>query len=104
MGLDGRWLRVNQRLFDLLGYSRDQLHGRDAQELMRTEDAPGEAEAVLQMTAGNLERHIVEEKRYRRRDGSFMWARVNMSVHRDGEGRAQQFISVLEDITERRTI
>ena len=33
-----------------------------------------------------------------------MWARVNMSVHRDADGQPQHFISVIEDITERRTL
>src|ERR1700680_2084368 len=56
------------------------------------------------MAAGTLDRHVVDEKRYRRRDGSFMWARVNMSVHRDAQGHSQHFISVIEDITERRTL
>src|ERR1700720_2965705 len=56
------------------------------------------------MAAGTLDRHVIDEKRYRRRDGSFVWARVNMSVHRDAEGQSQHFISVIEDITERRTL
>jgi hypothetical protein len=30
--------------------------------------------------------------------------RVNMSVHRDAEDQAQHFISVIEDVTERRTL
>jgi signal transduction histidine kinase len=47
---------------------------------------------------------VIEEKRYRRRDGSVVFARVNLSVHRDADGRPQHFISVVEDITERRTL
>ena len=71
---------------------------------MQSEEVAGEAESFRQMAAGTLDRHVVDEKRYRRRDGSFMWARVNMSVHRDAEGQSQHFISVIEDITERRTL
>ena len=104
VGLDGQWLRVNQRLCDLLGYSREELQRLTVQELMQPEEVAGEAEAFRQMAAGTLDRHVVDEKRYRRRDGSFVWARVNMSVHRDAEGQPQHFISVIEDITERRTL
>ena len=104
VGLDGQWLQINQRLCDLLGYSREELQAGDVQELLQSEAVPGEVEAFRQMAAGTLDDHVVEEKRYRRRDGTFVWARVNMSVHREAEGQAQHFISVIEDITERRTL
>ena len=104
VGLDGQWLRVNQRLCDLLGYSRDELQDPAVQHRVQPDDVEGEAESLRQMTAGALDRYVVDEKRYRRRDGTFVWARVNMSVHRDTAGQAQHFISVIEDITERRTL
>jgi signal transduction histidine kinase len=56
------------------------------------------------MAAGTLNRHQGAEKRYRRVDGSLMWARVITSVYRDAEGRPQHFIGVIEDITELRTL
>jgi PAS domain S-box-containing protein len=104
VGLDGQWLRVNQRLCDLLGYSREELQSPAVQELLQPEEVAGEAESFRRMVAGTLDRHVVDEKRYRRRDGGFMWARVNMSVHRDAEDQSPHFISVIEDITERRTL
>ena len=104
VGLDGQWLRVNQRLCDLLAYSRDDLQSPAVQHRVQPDDVAGEAESLRQMTAGTLDRYVVDEKRYRRRDGTFVWARVNMSVHRDTAGQSQHFISVIEDITERRTL
>ncbi|MEA2659854.1 MAG: hypothetical protein QOF64_2453, partial [Candidatus Binatota bacterium] len=104
VGLDGQWLRVNQRLCELLGYQREELLSTGIRELMQSDEAGGEAESRRQMAAGTLDRHVVDEKQYRRRDGSFLWARVNTSIHRDAEGRSQYFISVIEDITERRTL
>jgi len=104
VGMEGQWLRVNQRLCDLLGYSRSELQSSNTRELLHLEVVPGEAEAMENMAEGTLERHVIEEKRYRRRDGGFLWARVNVSVHRDTGGRPQHFISVIEDITERRTL
>ena len=104
VGLDGQWLRVNQRLCDFLGYSREELQSPGVQKLVQSDEVAGEAESFRQMAAGTLDRHVVDEKRYRRRDGSFVWARVNMSVHRDAAGQSQHFISVIEDVTERRTL
>ncbi len=104
VGLDGQWLRVNQRLCELLGYSREELQSSAVQELLQSEEVAGEAESFRQMAGGTLDRHVVDEKRYRRRDGSVVWARVNISVHRDANGHSQHFISVIEDITQRRTL
>jgi PAS domain S-box-containing protein len=104
VGLDGQWLRVNQCLCDLLGYSREDLQSPASQKLVQLEDAENEAGALREMVAGTLDRHVVDEKRYRRRDGSSVWSRVNTSVHRDASGRPQHFISVIEDITDRRTL
>ena len=103
-GLNGQWLRVNQRMCDLLGYSRDELQGIAVEELTTLEDLEADERSFRRMAAGTLDRHVVDERRYRRRDGTFVWARVNVSVHRDPHGQAQQFISVIEDITERRTL
>jgi PAS domain S-box-containing protein len=104
VGLGGQWLRVNQRLCDLLGYSRDELQGPTVNALLRSEEAEGEAESFRRMAAGTLDVHVVDETRYRRKDGTFVWARVNMSVHRDAAGQTQHFILVIEDITEHRTL
>lgn len=104
VGLDGQWLRVNHCLCKLLGYSCEVLQSRAGQALLQSEERADEAEACGQMVAGTLDHYVVDEKRYRRRDGSVLWARVNISVYRDREGRAEHFISVIEDITERRAL
>jgi PAS domain S-box-containing protein len=100
VGLDGTGVRVNQRLCDFLGYSCEELQAIAVPELLQSPHMTGEAEAFRQMAAGTLDRHVIEEKRCRRRHGSFMWARVMMSVHRAAAGDSQHVISVIEDITE----
>ena len=102
--LDGQWLRVNQHLCNLLGYSPAELQSTAVQALVRSEDTDDDAASFRRMAAGTLDRHVIDEKQYRRRDGSLVWARVNISVHRDAEGEAQHFISVIEDVTEQRIL
>jgi PAS domain S-box-containing protein len=104
VGLDGRWLKVNQRLWELLGYAREELQGVAVQEMLQSAVSAGEVESLRKMVEGTLDRYVVDEKTYRRRDGGLVWARVNTSVHRDAEGRALHFIAVIEDITERRIL
>jgi PAS domain S-box-containing protein len=104
--LNGQWLRVNQRLCDLLGYSREELLSIAVQARMQSEDeeVAGEAESFRQMASGTRAHHVVDEKRYRRRDRSFMWARVNTSLGRDADGQSQHFISLIEDTTDRKAL
>jgi PAS domain S-box-containing protein len=104
VSLSGEWVRVNQRTCDLLGYSCEELQSLAVPDLLEPEQMTDESESVSLMTAGTLGRHVVDEKRYRRRDGTLMWARVVTSIHRDVDGQAQHFISVIEDITELRTL
>lgn len=104
VSLTGQWLRVNQRLCELLGYSRTNLLSPSVTQLLEAEEVPGEAEALRQIVEGQREHHEVEEKRYRRQDGTWLWFRVKIAVHRDADQRPQHFIWVMEDITERRVL
>jgi PAS domain S-box-containing protein len=107
VGLDGRWLRVNQRLCDLLGYSREELQqGSSVPDFVQPDERAeaDERDALRRILAGSLDRFVIDERAYRRQDGGILWARVNVSAHRDAEGRVQHFISVVEDITERREL
>lgn len=104
VGLDGRWLLVNEYLCTLLGYSCEELQQANVRQQVVEYDSPQELESVRQMVAGELERHVVEDKRYRRRDGSMVIARVIMSLHRDAGGRAVHLIYIIEDVTDRRTL
>ncbi|MBC8072504.1 MAG: response regulator [Deltaproteobacteria bacterium] len=104
VGLDGTWLRVNRRVCDLLGYSRAELEGPSVQALVQSDADAVEEHAFEAMVAGTLEHYVVREKKYRRRDGSFVWGRVNMSVHASDDGRSQHCIAVIEDITEQRAL
>ncbi|MEJ7730089.1 MAG: response regulator [Polyangiaceae bacterium] len=104
VGLDGQWIRANQRLCDLLGYARDELETSVIQARVQSESGPAgaEVEAFRSMLDGTIDRHVLDERRYRRQDGGFVWVRIKVSLHRDADGKAQHFIWVIEDMTERR--
>ncbi len=103
VGLDGRWLRVNQRLCDLLGYSRAELLSAAVHGPLQSESVPNETASVAALTAGTIDHYVIDETSYHRRDGSVMWGRVNISLHGEPDG-GQYFIWVIEDITERRSL
>jgi len=102
VGLDGRWLRVNNRLCEIVGYSRDELLQMTFQDITYPEDMQPDVELVQDAIAGRRDGYRLE-KRYRRKDGALVWIQLTVSLVRDAQTRAPQyFISVVEDITSRK--
>lgn len=97
---DGRWLRVNGKLCEILGYEKAELMGGSFMELTLPEDLQSDLQHVQRLLQGE-EAHYVLEKRYRRKDGETIWARLTVSLVRDESGQPDYFISVVEDITAR---
>jgi PAS domain S-box-containing protein len=97
---DGRILEANQKLADILGYTRDELLGRTYADLTHPEDVAAGGERLRQLAAGEVPNYAVE-KRYRRRDGSYVWVRVTSSLAAAEPGRPYR-VSIVEEIGERK--
>ncbi|BDU78199.1 sensor histidine kinase [Mesoterricola sediminis] len=98
---DGRWLRVNRKLCELLGYEPGDLARSSYQALTHPEDLTASTEAVARLMAGESRSESLP-KRYLRRDGTWFWAQLTTTLARTPEGDPDYFISVVEDITGRR--
>lgn len=103
--MDGRWLRVNQRLCDITGYPRDELlqssfarisSGRKQERKSRSDFSP--FEYLLQ---NKLDSHSTE-LRFRRKDLTNIWVNLTVSLLRTASGDPNYFIAVIEDISERK--
>jgi diguanylate cyclase (GGDEF)-like protein/PAS domain S-box-containing protein len=103
VGLDGGWLRVNQRLCDIAGYSTEELLERTFQSLTHPDDLKGDVGAMQKLVSGEL-RKYTREKRYVRKDGSVVWIYLVVTLARDAAGDPAYFVSVTEDIDERKRI
>jgi PAS domain S-box-containing protein len=101
VSLDGRFLRVNPRVCDLLGYSEAELRGRMVKDLSHPDDRDLADGPRARVFAGELESARLE-KRYLRKDGRVVWANLAIALERDAGGRPLYAISVLEDITARK--
>ncbi|MFH1214391.1 MAG: PAS domain S-box protein [Candidatus Neomarinimicrobiota bacterium] len=95
---DGAWLQVNQRLCDILGYTRDELMKLSYTEITHPEHKDQDEERIRQMVTG-LRSSESWEKRYIRKDGTLIWARITTSLIRTADGRPNYFITITEDIT-----
>jgi PAS domain S-box-containing protein len=98
--VDGKLLLVNQKLCEILGYSRQELSEKKFQEITWPEDLVNELEFLRQLLAGEIENYCVE-KRYIRKDGDLVWANLTVSLLREQNG-SQFLMAVVEDIRERK--
>ena len=98
---DGAWLRVNGRLTEILGYPRDDLLGRPFQDVTHPDDLDLNLTHVQRVLDGDIDSYQME-KRYLRRDGRVVWAALTVSAVRDPAGGVDHFISVVEDVSERK--
>lgn len=102
VGLDGRWLRVNRRLCDIVGYPQAKLLSKTFQDITHPDDLNADLEHARRLLAGDINLYFME-KRYIRRDGSVVWVNLTVSLVRDGEdGNPCYFISVIQDISEKK--
>lgn len=99
----GRWLRVNQRLCAILGYTREELLARDFRAITHPDDMDISTEIVLRQLSGEMDSCSVE-KRYLRKDGTIIWVNITTALKRDANGAPDYFISVTEDISERKRV
>jgi PAS domain S-box-containing protein len=100
---DGRWLRVNRAVCAITGYSEAELLGGRFQDITHPDDL-GEDLALVEQVLSGRRRTYQLEKRYIRKGGGTVWVRLSVSLIRDSSGDPVQFISQIEDITERRRL
>jgi PAS domain S-box-containing protein len=97
----GQWLRVNEKMCEITGYSADELLRMPISEVTHPEDRQNDWEAFQRVVQGEQPNYRLE-KRYIRKDGSLAWVNVNMTVVRDAAGQPVRTVATIEDISERK--
>ncbi len=98
---DRRYLLINQKFCDMVGYSADELKRMTGLQLTHPEDLDKDRELEQQLIRGEISTYI-SPKRYIRKDGRTIWVNRTVSMVRDRDGKPKYFIRVLEDISDRR--
>jgi PAS domain S-box-containing protein len=101
VGLDGRYLEVNDRFAALVGYTRRELEQLHFQAITHPDDLAEDERLMSQLLTGELQGYNVA-KRYLRKDGGVAWASLSVGLAHDHAGRPAYCAVVAEDITERR--
>jgi PAS domain S-box-containing protein len=98
---EGRWLKVNLAVCNLVGYSEAELFNRTFQDITHPDDLASDMENLRRMLAGEIPSYQME-KRYVHKQGHFVSVLLNVSLVRDRNGQPRYFISQIQDITERK--
>ena len=99
---EGRFLQVNRALAQITGYGEQELLALPcAGELTHPEDRRADERAGAGMRTGAL-RAYDAEKRYLHAAGHTVWVAVHTTLIRDERGEPADFLSQIEDITDRR--
>ncbi len=98
--LNGRWIKVNQALCDLLGYSEQDLLEFRFQDVTHPDDLDDDLKLFDQALAGEFQSYQ-REKRYVHKDGKIVFAQVNNVLVRNDKNEPVHFISQILDLTDR---
>jgi PAS domain S-box-containing protein len=98
---EGRFLRVNQKWCDIVGYSHEEMTKLTFQAITHPDDLDADLDSVRQMLNGEIETYFME-KRYFHKSGEVVWINLTVSLVRNEAGQPQWFVSVIEDISDRK--
>jgi diguanylate cyclase (GGDEF)-like protein/PAS domain S-box-containing protein len=98
---EGRFLRVNHALCEMLGYTEAELLRCSFADVTHPDDLHRDAEQLKALLDGAVDVYETE-KRYLHRDGHVVWVQLGVKTVRDAQGQVQYFISQTNDITTRK--
>ena len=104
MGLvspDGRWLRVNKSLCQMLGMTETELLATTFQQITHPDDLELDLKHVYNLIDGSINNYQME-KRYFHKLGHIIWINLSASLVRDEHNKPVHFVSQIENITERK--
>lgn len=101
IGIDGRFLRVNDELVRITGHSEAELLETSFISITHPEDQASARSLIRRMLSGG-QRTVLDEQRYVHKTGTVVWVMVSASLVVDDADRPLYFIAQMQDITERK--
>ncbi len=102
MNLDGRFTYVSPSVYQLRGYTAEEVQKQTLEEVMTPNSKKIVIDNLKKLRKFNGTPTKYLEIEQTRKDGSTVWTEVNVNVVRDEQGKPQQIIGVSRDITERK--
>ena len=101
VGLDDRFIQVNERLCEMVGYPEHELMSLTFLEITHVDDIELDTALAQQLSQGEIPYYTLE-KRYLKKDREIVWINLTACLIRDEEKQPLYFISIIEDISDRK--
>ncbi|MDP3072400.1 MAG: transporter substrate-binding domain-containing protein [Opitutaceae bacterium] len=95
----GQFIRVNRRYAEILGYSVDEIQKLTFKDFTHPEDLPKDLAEFERLAAGGIASFAME-KRYVRKDGAVIWAKLSVSSLAGSGEKPRRCMAIIDDITE----
>lgn len=95
------WLEINDRLCEMLGYSREALWQKTWAELTHPDDLAADVARFNEVLAAKTPGYSLE-KRFIRADHRVLSTELSAAGVRDDAGQLRYFVALVQDITERK--
>jgi diguanylate cyclase (GGDEF)-like protein/PAS domain S-box-containing protein len=99
--LEGRFLRVNRAMTEILGHRESALLELTFQDISHPDDLDADTELFQQLVGGEVSSYELD-KRYIHADGHAVWAALHASLVRDEGGVPVHAVAQVRDITHAR--
>lgn len=103
VSIDGCWIKVNNRLCEILGYSMEEFKCMTCSEITFADDLAEDSLYRSKLISGELSKFSME-KRYIHKNKSIIWVHLSVSLVRNSKREIVHFIAQIIDITERKRI
>jgi PAS domain S-box-containing protein len=100
---DGRWLKINKALCDILGYTESEILAMDFWTITHPDDLDSDLKYLKMMLKGTVQT-FEKERRFLTKDGEIIWAALYISIARDADGKVLHFIVQIKNITDSKLI
>ncbi|MCC8998209.1 MAG: diguanylate cyclase, partial [Candidatus Contendobacter sp.] len=101
--LDKTWVQFNDRLCQILGYSRAELATRTWADFTHPDDLAADVAQFNRVLAGEMDGYTLD-KRFIRRDGGIVHTVLSVRCVRNPDGSPRHFVAMMQDITERKAL
>lgn len=98
---DGRFVDVNDKFCDIVGYSKKELLNLKNKDINHPADVNIDKDYIKEVLAGERDSYSIE-KRFVHKDGTTIWIQLESKVVRDEHGEVQYAVGIMLDITERK--